>query len=65
MSTPPSEQRLLQVSILVTAVLAVAGIGFGVYSRSQSIISDGLFNAIESRGEVANGLGFTRDRRWL
>lgn len=43
-----SEQRALQVSILATVLLAAAGIGFGLYSGSQSIVFDGLFNAIDS-----------------
>lgn len=42
------EQRLLKVSILVTALMAASGIGFGLYCRSQSIVFDGLFNAIDS-----------------
>jgi predicted Co/Zn/Cd cation transporter (cation efflux family) len=47
---PPQhlEQRLLKVSILVTALMAASGIGFGLYCRSQSIVFDGLFNAIDS-----------------
>ena len=40
-----SEQRALQASILATVLLASAGIGFGLYSGSQSIVFDGLFNA--------------------
>lgn len=43
-----SEQCALQASILATVLLAAAGIGFGLYSGSQSIIFDGLFNAIDS-----------------
>lgn len=43
-----SEQQALQVSILATVALAVAGIGFGLYCGSQSIVFDGLFNAIDS-----------------
>ncbi|WP_442113452.1 cation diffusion facilitator family transporter [Pseudomonas sp. NUPR-001] len=42
------EQHLLKVSILVTALMAASGIGFGLYCRSQSIVFDGLFNAIDS-----------------
>lgn len=42
------EQRLLKVSILITALMAASGIGFGLYCRSQSIVFDGLFNAIDS-----------------
>lgn len=63
MSTPPSVQRLLQVSTLITAVLA--GIRFGVYGRFRSILSDGLFNAIDARGEVTNGLGPQSAKRWI
>lgn len=42
------EQHLLKVSILVTALMATSGIGFGLWCRSQSIVFDGLFNAIDS-----------------
>jgi len=42
------EQRLLKASILVTALMATSGIGFGLYCRSQSIVFDGMFNAIDS-----------------
>ncbi|NBA98385.1 cation transporter [Pseudomonas sp. R5(2019)] len=42
------EQRLLKVSILITALMAATGIGVGLYCRSQSIVFDGLFNAIDS-----------------
>ncbi|MGY4495497.1 cation diffusion facilitator family transporter [Pseudomonas sp. TE3610] len=43
-----TEQQLLKVSMLVTALLATAGVAFGLYCRSQSIVFDGLFNAIDS-----------------
>ncbi|AYC31591.1 cation efflux family transporter [Pseudomonas cavernae] len=43
-----AEQRALQVSILATVLLASAGIAFGLYAGSQSIVFDGLFNAIDS-----------------
>ncbi|VXC15159.1 Cation efflux family transporter [Pseudomonas sp. 8AS] len=43
-----SEQRLLKLSILLTLLLAGAGIGFGLYAGSQSIVFDGLFNAIDA-----------------
>jgi predicted Co/Zn/Cd cation transporter (cation efflux family) len=42
------EQRLLRLSILATVLLAATGIGFGLYAGSQSIVFDGLFNAIDS-----------------
>lgn len=42
------EQRVLKVSILATALIACSGIGFGLYAGSQSIVFDGLFNAIDS-----------------
>lgn len=43
-----SEQHALQVSILATLVLACAGVVFGLYAGSQSIVFDGLFNAIDA-----------------
>lgn len=48
MSSSSSEQHLLKVSILVTSLLAIARVAFGLYCRSQSIVFDGLFNAIDS-----------------
>ena len=43
-----SEQRALQVSILATVILAATGIGFGLYCGSESVVFDGLFNAVDS-----------------
>ncbi|UVJ45661.1 cation transporter [Pseudomonas sp. LS1212] len=48
MQTHELEQHLLKVSILVTSLMAASGIVFGLYCRSQSIVFDGLFNAIDS-----------------
>ncbi|AOE85089.1 cation diffusion facilitator family transporter [Pseudomonas sp. TCU-HL1] len=42
------EQRVLKVSILATALVACGGIAFGLWAGSQSIVFDGLFNAIDS-----------------
>lgn len=42
------EQRVLRQSIVATVLLAGLGIGFGLYAGSQSIVFDGLFNAIDS-----------------
>ncbi|BAN48360.1 cation efflux family transporter [Metapseudomonas resinovorans] len=42
------EQRILKLSILATALVACGGIAFGLWSGSQSIVFDGLFNAIDS-----------------
>lgn len=42
------EQRLLKQTILVTTLVACTGIAFGLYAGSQSIVFDGLFNAIDS-----------------
>ncbi|RJG13600.1 cation efflux family transporter [Pseudomonas cavernicola] len=43
-----TEQRALQVTIVATVLLASTGIAFGLYAGSQSIVFDGLFNAIDS-----------------
>ncbi|MBT8766943.1 cation diffusion facilitator family transporter [Metapseudomonas boanensis] len=42
------EQRVLKISILATALIACSAIGVGLCAGSQSIIFDGLFNAIDS-----------------
>lgn len=42
------EQRTLKRSIVATTLVALSGIAFGLYAGSQSIIFDGLFNAIDS-----------------
>ncbi|GLZ86876.1 cytochrome c551 [Metapseudomonas resinovorans] len=42
------EQHILKVSILATALVACGGITFGLWAGSQSIVFDGLFNAIDS-----------------
>ncbi|KTC89258.1 MULTISPECIES: cation diffusion facilitator family transporter [Legionella] len=42
------EQRILKISIVVTFLLAVAGIFFGLVSGSLAIIFDGMFNMVDT-----------------
>lgn len=42
------EQRLLKISIVTTAAVAVIGVFFGLYAGSESIVFDGLFDAVDA-----------------
>ncbi|KTD36380.1 cation efflux protein [Legionella nautarum] len=42
------EQRVLKISIIITFLLAVAGICFGLVSGSLAIIFDGMFNMVDT-----------------
>ncbi len=44
----PTEQRVLTVSIWWTVAIAILGVIFGLISRSQAIIFDGVFAAIDA-----------------
>ncbi len=43
----PTEQQVLAASVVVTVILAVVGIGFGLFTRSQSIVFDGIFSIVD------------------
>lgn len=43
----PTEQQVLTASVVVTIGLAAAGIGFGLFTRSQSIVFDGIFSIVD------------------